>query len=71
MADHRVRDLREASAHAALRYVAHWRSERASKAAASGDDRPGPISATGRAGGCQTSTVIVPPRSAFVGGLGS
>ena len=54
-----------------LRYVAHWRSERASKAAASGDDRPGPISATGRAGGCQTSTVIVPPRSAFVGGLGS
>ena len=56
---------------AAHHYAQDCGPDPANGLAASGDDRPEPTSAAGRAGGCQTCTVSVPPRRALAGGLGS
>jgi hypothetical protein len=62
---------RQASASFAADYAQDSGPDPGNGLAAPGEDHPEPTSATGRAGGCQTCTVSVPPRRALAGGRGS
>jgi hypothetical protein len=62
---------RQASASFAADYAQDSGPDPGNGLAAPGEDHPEPTSATGRADGCQTCTVSVPPRRALAGGRGS